>query len=312
MQFSSLYDLFEQIPNEKAAARFFEQHRWPDGRCCPKCGSKNTMRVQNVKPMPFRCRTCRKHFSVRTETLMANSRLALRKWILAIYLMHTSRMGISSVEMAKKIGTTQKTAWSLGHRIRAAMVSDDEMLSGIVEADETYIGGIETKKHRRKKLGIGSGTSGKQPVMGMRQRNGEIRAFLLDNELKKTLQDAVRANVASGSSLYTDALSSYQGMLEYRHAYVSHQKGEYVRGDVHTNSIESFWAVLKRGYRGVYHFMSFKHLGRYVSEFVYRFNVGVDNSLDTIGKLIPRMVGKCLTYAELKGEGGVKRQQKAI
>ena len=141
------------------------------------------------------------------------------------------------------------------------MVSGDEMLSGIVEADETYIGGIETKKHRRKKLGVGSGTGGKQPVMGMRQRNGEIRAFLLDNEEKKTLQDAVRTNVAPGSSLYTDALSSYQGMQEYRHAYVLHQKGEYVRGDVHTNSIESFCAVLKRGHRGVYHFMSFKHLG---------------------------------------------------
>ncbi len=148
--------------------------------------------------------------------------------------------------------------------------------------------------------------------MGMRQRNGEIRAFLLDNMKKKTLHDAVRANVARGSSIFTDALPTYRGMLEYTHAVVEHQKGEYVRGDVHTNSIESFWAVLKRGYRGVYHFMSFKHLGLYVNEFMYRFNVGIDNSLDTLGKLIPRMVGKRLTFADLKGEGGEKRQQMAI
>ncbi len=242
---------------------------------------------------------------------MANSRLALHKWVLAIYLMHTSRMGISSVEMAKKIGTTQKTVWFLCHRIRAAMESDDEMLRGIVRRTRPTSAArkkqafLETAARRKR-------NRGKKPVMGMRQRNGEIRAYPLDNMKKKTLHEAVRANVAPGSTLYTDALPTYKGMQEYTHAAVSHQKGEYVRGDVHTNSIESFWAVLKRGYRGVYHFMSFKHLGLYVSEFMYRFNVGIDNSLDTLGKLIPRMVGKRLAFADLKGEGGVKRQQMAI
>ncbi len=299
MRSTSIYEIFEKYPDEKSAARFFEESRWPKHICCPRCDSKNIARVKNAKPMPLRCRTCRNYFSVRTGTIMEKSKIPLHLWLLALYLLLTFKKGVSSVTMGKLLGIRQDSAWSLGRRIRAAMVSDDEMLSGTVEIDEVYVGGKEGSKHRRKKLGVRSGTRGKQTVIGMRQRNGEIRALLLDNMRIETALGAVRANVAPGSTVYTDALPTYKGMEEYAHAAVSHQKGEYVRGDVHTNSIESFWAVLKRGYCAVYHFMSPKHLGLYVKEFVYRFNVGNDNRIETLAKIVPRMVGKRLTYADL-------------
>ena len=296
---TSLYEFFQRFPNEDAAIAFFERRRWPDGMYCPKCGGENVATIANRKPMPFRCRSCRKHFSVRTGTVLAESKLPLHKWLTAIYLLHTSRKGVSSIQMAKMLDVTQKTAWFLEHRIRKAMEHRGGLFSGEVEVDEVYIGGKEANKHSDKKLHAGRGAVGKQPVMGIVEREGEVRAFPVQHTDRVTLQSAIVENVKRGSTVYTDSHPAYNGLRGYEHESVAHSIGEYVRGKAHTNGIESFWSLLRRGYVGTHHYMSFRHLHRYVNEFAYRHNVGVDNTIETIAQTIDGMVGRRLTYREL-------------
>lgn len=295
MQHMSIYEFMETVPDEAAAAKLFEQARWHGKPACPHCGSLSTSRYS--QPMPYRCRDCRRYFSVRTGTVMACSKIPLRKWLFAAYMFYTARKGISSIQLAKMIGVTQKTAWFLAHRIREGM-QESGLLSGILEVDETYVGGSDRNRHARKKYRAGP-ASGKTAVFGMRERGGKVRGFPIRNVRRETLHGAIYEHIEQESTVYSDDLKSYRGLQGYWHAWVRHSIGEYVVDDVHTNSIESVWALLKRMHKGVYHSMSAKHLHRYVNECCDRINSAGLELPECLSQLIVRMQGRRLTYADL-------------
>lgn len=295
----SLYEFFKRFPDEESVRVFFEHRRWPNGVHCAHCKSTNISECKDHKPMTYRCRDCRKHFGVRTNTVLAEGKIGLHKWLMAIYMLHTSRKGVSSVQMAKELGVTQKTAWFLSHRIRESMKQRDGLFSGVVEVDETYIGGKEKNKHTSKKFRAGRGAVGKMPVFGMRQRQGMMKAFPVQAADKETLQSIIAENVKQGSTIYSDSHKAYEGMTGYRHEAVCHSVGEYIRDQAHTNGVESFWALLKRGYYGVHHYMSEKHLHRYVDEFSHRHNTAKLGIIDSLRATIDGMVGRRLCYGEL-------------
>jgi transposase-like protein len=224
--------------------------------------------------MPYRCKDCRKHFSVRTGTVLAESKISLHKWLMAIYMMTNASKGIPSAQMAKELGISQKSAWFLAQRIRETWMNnkptDGGSLGGEVEVDETCIDGKETNKHASKKLHAGRGTVGKVVVAGIKERSGNVVASVIPaGTSKRVLHSFISTHVRAGSTVHTDDHSSYLGM-PYNHMNVNHSVREYVNGMVHTNGIESFWAFLKRGYYCVYRYMSEKHLHRYINEFSNR------------------------------------------
>jgi transposase-like protein len=302
----SFFELFAKFPNEEAARLYFEEGRWKtSGKFCPHCGSYSVAECKDLKPMPYRCKDCRKHFSVRTGTVLEESRLPLLKWLMAIYMMTTARKGIPSTQMAKELGITQKSAWFLAQRIREAWLTTDGEISGggqlggEVEVDETFIGGKESNKHASKKINMGRGTVGKSIVIGMKQRDGSVIAKHIPNTSKGTLQGFIHQNAAPGSVVYTDTHSSYKGIKGCTHLAVNHTVGEYVRDQAHTNGIESFWALLKRGHYGVFHYMSAKHLHRYINEFSNRHNTASYGTMQFIDHTVANMKNRRLTYKDL-------------
>lgn len=299
----STYALMKMIPDAESARLYLEAQIWPNGPVCPDCKSERV--TTRKRPGLYHCNACNFDFTVRTGTVFERSKIPLDKWVYAMYLLVTSRKGISSMQLAKEIGVTQKTAWFMLGRLREACSSPDSIdkLKGVIEIDEAFFGGKEGNKHESKKLKVGRGPVEKTAVLGMRERGGRTRAKVVEERTLDSIHGEIHWNVEVGSQLYTDDHIVFDGLdgLFYSHDTITHAAGEYARGPVSTNSIESVWAVLKRGLHGVYHHASAKHLDRYVQEFTWRLNEGnvQRHSLDRLASLISAIVGKRLTYARL-------------
>ncbi len=301
----STFKLFELFPDEETARTYLEGRLWPNGAFCPDCRSNE--RITTRLGGFYRCNACKLDFTVRTGTIFGRSHVPLHKWVYAMYLLVTARKGISSMQLAKEIGVTQKSAWFMLQRLREACGSDSGIgkMDGTVEVDECFVGGLEANKHERKKLHAGRGSVGKTAVLGMRQRGKGGRTWAKPIEVRSldNIHGAIHGNVEVGTQLYTDDHMVFNDLdgLFYRHDTVNHSAGEYKRGAAHTNSIESVWAVLKRGLHGVYHQVSAKHLARYVDEFTFRLNAGnvARHTLERLDSFVDMVAGKRITYKEL-------------
>jgi transposase-like protein len=278
--------------------------RWPDGKVvCPCCHKDNVIFMESRKK--WNCRECYKQFSVKVSTIFEDSALGFDKWLPAFWMIVNAKNGISSCELARALGVTQKTAWFMLHRIRLAIQNGSmDKLSGDVEADETYIGGKGRNMHRERLQNIGTGGLGKEIVMGLLERKGKVKVKHVANAKRMTVQGEIRQHVKKGSNVFTDALRSYNGLnQDYIHEVIDHAK-EYVRGNVHTNGLENFWSLLKRAIRGTYVSVEPFHLFRYLDEQAFRFNERENTDSGRFLRGIIGIIGKRLQYTKLIGHNG--------
>ena len=295
----SLVDVVKRFDTEEKAEAWFVAQRWPDGITCAHCDSEDTAVVPTRKPQPFRCRTCRKYFSVKMGTLLHSSNIPLSKWAIAFYLYSTNLKGVSSMKLHRDLGISQSAAWYMGHRIRGTWNPVADKFAGPVEADETYIGGKESNKHESRKLRQGRGTVGKTAVAGVKDRaTNQVEAAVVVRTDGPTLRQFVHERTDPSATVYTDEAAAYR-RLDRHHEAVAHGVGEYVREMAHTNGMESHWAMLKRGLMGTYHHVSVKHLDRYVTEFSGRHNSRSMDTADQMTAMAQGADGKRITYAGL-------------
>jgi transposase-like protein len=281
--------------------------RWPDGKVkCPHCGSEKVTYL--AKNRVWKCYTGhdKPKFSLKTGTIFEDSPLGLDKWLAALWLVVNCKNGISSCETARDLGVTQKTAWFMNHRLRYALKDGGfDLLGGEVEVDETFIGGKARNMHvdKRERRITGTGGKDKAMVMGMLERGGKVRTQVVTKRTKKVLQNEVRKHVEAGSALYSDALKSYDGLSqEYAHQVIDHAV-RYVDGKVHTNGLENFWSLLKRGINGTYVSVEPFHLFRYLDEQSFRYNYRKDmDDYDRFELALSQITGKRLTYEHLTGK----------
>ncbi len=310
----TLLELVQLFPDEEAARIWFEGILWPDGiRVCPRCESTNTHECTHAK-MPYRCRDCRKYFSVKTGTVMTGSPLPLLKWVYAIYLDTTSLKGVASMKVHRDLGITQKTAWFMQQRIREAFAHEGAgPFDGPVEVDETYVGGRRKNMSNAKRKALadtGRGPMGKTAVVGAKDRaSNRVAAKVVHETTAPVLVSFVQSNASVGTTIYTDDASAYQGLPN--HETVKHSVGEYVRDQIHTNGVESFWSMLKRAYKGTFHKMSPKHLQRYVNEFAGRHNIRDLDTLHQMAIVASGLVGRSLPYRHLIAANGLESGARA-
>ena len=303
----TMIQLSEMFPDESKATEWFEQTLWPNGRCCGHCGSVKTREVPNRKPMPYWCSDCRKYFSIRTGTPLAHSNVKLRKWIYAIYLDVTSLKSVSSKKLGRDIGVRQPTAWFMLHRIREAWISngDGPTFSGPVEVDEAYFGGKRRNMSKAKRTQLeGRGPVGKTAVAGIKDRvTKKVAAKVVPDTKSETMIRFIMEHTTPDAKIYTDDALVYHVLPN--HESVKHSVAEYVRGQAHTNGVESFWSMLKRAHMGTFHKLSPKHLDRYVREFAGRHNLREMDTLTQMRKVVRNLVRRRLTYRNLIAPNGL-------
>ncbi|MBI4302774.1 MAG: IS1595 family transposase [Chloroflexi bacterium] len=304
----TLVEAIKYFSDQDVCLNFVANLRWPNGVACPTCGSMDVRFISTRRIWECKAQHSKRQFSVKVGTIFEDSAIGLDKWLAAIWMIANAKNGVSSYEVARGLGVTQKTAWFMMHRIRLAMGTENNgKLSGTVEADETYIGGKARNMHKskREKIIKGRGGVGKIAVMGLLERHGnedipsQVRTKILADTSRKTIPPAVRESVEVGSNLLTDALSPYKDLdAEYVHEVIDHAEA-YVRGHVHTNSIENFWSLLKRAIRGTYVNVEPFHLFRYLDEETFRFNTRKTDDGNRFQGVVSGITGKRLTYNEL-------------
>lgn len=306
--FKNLTDIFDFFKDEATCKAYYEQKRWGGNVACPHCGSLKVYRTTRG----FKCgeKLCYKKFTITTGTIFENTKIGLRTWFAAMYLIATCKKGISSVQLSEQLGITQKSAWFVNHRIREMLRDNDTTkLSGTVQVDETFVGGKNKNRHADKKVPNSQGRASidKTPVVGLLQQDGTVRTFVVSNTDTDTLHAIMGDNVSEGSILVTDAYKSYNGLdARFTHVTVKHEGGGYVvkigNEKFHTNNIENFWSIFKRGIIGIYHFVSVKHLEKYCQEFGYRYNRRDLNGAEKFESAILKVDTARITYNTLIGK----------
>ena len=298
----TLLQVADRFSDEKKAKAWLTERLWPDGPHCPECGSLHVSSDIKHRTMTHRCLDCpgKPFFSLRKGTIMESSKLPYRVWAIGIYLFTTNLKGVSSLKLHRELGIGQKAAWFMLHRLRSAVHTGSGMFSGPVEFDEVYMGGKRKNMSKSKRKALkGRGASGKTAVVGAKDRKtNKVRAKVVEKTDAETLQEFVIDVAETGATVYTDDASAYKG-IPHDHESVRHSVGEYVRDMAHTNGIESFWSMLKRAHKGVYHKMSPKHLQRYVDEFSGRHSIRELDTLDQMAHVAQGMAGKRLRYEDL-------------